>query len=106
MTSSESTITDEQIRLLKTEAASQGDDAQAHVCFVALGDREPGAGGQIWPTSRAQAIAECERAIRDAQAQDDGVPACQREGCCGRAAPDCHGYCRYHWGMVSDTSGT
>lgn len=65
------TITDEQIMDLASEARRQGDDAMVHVCFVALGEREPGTGGQQWPRSQEQAREECARVISDAEAMQD-----------------------------------
>lgn len=60
-----------QIRELLFEAAGAGDDAQAHCCHVALGDREPGFGGQQWPASREDARRACLEAIAEARAADD-----------------------------------
>lgn len=35
------TITDDQIRALRTEAAAAGDNVQVHACDVAIGSQEP-----------------------------------------------------------------
>lgn len=64
-------MTNQEIRALKDEAASQGDDPMVHCCSVALGEREPGTGGQQWPASQAEAIAECARVAAHTKAQDD-----------------------------------
>lgn len=57
-----STITLAQIEALSTEAAAHGDLAQVAICDRALAGDE-------------SAMAECERVIRDAQAQDDSDEA-------------------------------
>lgn len=64
-----STITLAQIEALRTEAGEHGDIDQVAICDRALaGD--------------ASAVAECERVIRDATAQDDvgtSVRSCDHE---------------------------
>jgi hypothetical protein len=37
-------------------AKKEGDTATQNVCLVALGRREPGFGGQIWPRSKEDAL--------------------------------------------------
>lgn len=77
-------ITDKQIKSLKVEAHEAGDDMQELVCTIALEGAiesyEERFGGGGWRLSAAQikrlegmsedqARAECERVIREAQAQ-------------------------------------
>lgn len=63
-------ITDAQIRQLRQHAATAGDEPTVHACWVALGEREPGVGGQQWPASVEEARAACAEMI--AAAMDDG----------------------------------
>lgn len=73
----QTTITDSQIRALRTEAAEAGDFEQVEICNVVLeGAALPEsqvreAAGRTW--TRAEARAECERVIRGAQAQGKGA---------------------------------
>lgn len=81
-------ITDAQIRTLRTEARAAGDAVQAHACSVALGDEEPVTDGNAWEDryggggfsrveargmmavkSADQAREMCAKAIRAAAAQ-------------------------------------
>lgn len=73
MTTSE-TITDTQIRQLRTNAAEAGDLAMAMICARALGDdladAEPGTdGADARDLTVDQARAECARVIAEAEAQ-------------------------------------
>lgn len=82
-------ITDEQIETLRTEAAAAGDHAQALLCDLALGDvtidedttleslriaafLSSADKRRISGMDADAARAECERVIREAQAQADG----------------------------------
>ena len=58
-------ITDDEIRELKDEAAAVGDEPMVHCCFVALGERDPGFGGQVWPETQDAARAACEEALEN-----------------------------------------
>lgn len=53
-------ITDNEIRAIHREAIKASDDKMAHICFVALGEREPTA---EWPSTQEAARAECARII-------------------------------------------
>lgn len=57
----------EAIEALRQKAAQAGDEVMVHVCWVALGEKEPGQGGQQWPYSQEEAIAECALMIANAQ---------------------------------------
>lgn len=64
------TITDEQIRALRTESAEAGDDRMADICTVALDERDHAVSHEVrvgYTTSTARA--ECARVIADAEAQ-------------------------------------
>lgn len=67
----DTTITNEQIEALRREADAAGDDPMVHCCWVALGKREPGQGGQLCPSSQDEARAECARVIAAAAAMED-----------------------------------
>lgn len=71
MTTTAKNITDKQIRAFALEAADAGDDAAAHCAWVALGEREPGVGGQQWPHSQEEGRAEVARMIANAEAMAD-----------------------------------
>lgn len=64
------TISDERIRKFALEADQAGDEAACHCAWVALGKREPGEGGQLWPRSQEEARQEVIRMIWDALAQE------------------------------------
>ena len=61
--------TNRQIRALLTEAQSAGDDYMCHVCWVALGEREPLM--TTWPSTADEARTECAYMLSDAAAQDE-----------------------------------
>ena len=66
-----SVVTDRQIRALRYEAKLAGDDVMADICDVALsGEDSDGSGTTLGkPLSVADARAECERVIAEAEAQ-------------------------------------
>ena len=69
------TVTNDQIRALRSEADAAGDLVQAAICDVVLGEWLPAttrpleAHARIKAMSRDEARAECARVIADAEAQ-------------------------------------
>ncbi|HEU4525356.1 MAG TPA: hypothetical protein VFR62_10045 [Gemmatimonadales bacterium] len=62
------TVTVEQIRQLRTEAASAGDQEQVRLCDLAAGTFAPRL--RAYPAGGARALAACVRAINAAEAME------------------------------------
>jgi hypothetical protein len=79
MTISKTSITADDIRALRTEAETAGDEDMASICSVALSVDEHGDGendhaaftGHLGINTRTEAIAYCTRVIDDARAMAD-----------------------------------
>lgn len=79
MTNAIKTITADDIRALRTEAETAGDEDMANICNVALSVDEHGDGandhadyiGHLGMRTRTEAIAYCVRVIDDARAMAD-----------------------------------
>lgn len=84
------TITDDQIRQLRDEAAAAGDDVQRIICDIALGEEEPTPTADAWEDRWGGGgfAAWEEREIRSVTSAEDAREVCQRAIDAARAMDD------------------